>query len=72
MADVTIVDEREIRSLDPANLSGVDTLITYSPGNGRIATVTLPGRDPSDDQVKAALRADMARAAKGSGRKLGL
>ena len=70
MPDVTIVDEREIRSLDPANLSGVDTLITYTPGNGRIATVTIAGKDPSDAQVKAAIEADVARAAKGSARNL--
>lgn len=71
MAAFTITDEREIHSIDPANLSGFDTFITYTAGNGRIATVTIAGKDPSDAQVKAAVEADIARKAKSAGRQLG-
>jgi hypothetical protein len=57
MAQYTVVESRRIRSVDPANASGYDTLVTYTNPAGRLNSVTVAGDAPAADAVRAAIAA---------------
>lgn len=60
MATYTIVSTRKIRSTDPANTSGYDTLVEFTNEAKRLDVVTVDGAEPTADAIKAAIAAHLA------------
>jgi hypothetical protein len=65
-----VVELREIRSIDPANETGADTLITFTNEAHRIDTVTIPGRDPDDKAIAAAVQTRVESTTRHNGREI--
>jgi len=67
---VTIVETRQIRSTDPANQTGLDTLVTYTDEAQRLHAIIVAGADPKDEAMAAAIKSDQATALKHAGKTL--
>lgn len=70
MAKYTIVETRKIRSTNPANASGFDTLVTFTNEAQRLDVVTVDGDAPTPDDIKAAISAHVAHRDKHMGTQL--
>jgi len=68
MPSFTIVETRRVRSLNPGNAVGFDTLVTYSDEAHRLHTVTIDGVDPTPDVIDAAVRGQHGDRTQHSGR----
>lgn len=55
MAKFTIVETRTVRSLNQANPTGLDTLVTYLDEAERMHVVTLPGSGLTAGQIDAGI-----------------
>ena len=71
MAQFTIVETRKVRSMNPGNASGFDTLVTYADEAHRIHTVTIDGPDPSAPDIDAAINAQHTDRTQHTGRVVG-
>lgn len=71
MATFTIVETRKVRSMNPGNVSGLDTLVTYADEAHRIRTVTLDGPEPTAADIDAAINAQHADRTQHTGRVVG-
>lgn len=67
---VTIIETRRIRSTNPANAAGLDTLVTYTDEAQRFHSVIVEGIDPTPEAMAAAIQSDQAEALKHAGRTL--
>lgn len=56
MSKFTIVETRPVHSLNPANASGFDTLVTYTDEAQRIHTITVDGPSPTPADIDQAVR----------------
>ncbi len=55
MQKFSIVETRQVRTLDPANASGYDTLVTYTDEAKRLHIITVDGAAPTLDDIKRAI-----------------
>jgi hypothetical protein len=70
MATFRIINEQEIRSTDPASVTGFDTLVTYTDAAGRINAVIVPAKDPTDAEITAAVKDHQERGQRRMGREI--
>lgn len=74
MSTVTIIDKREVPSVDPARVGKYDAMITYSVDTFRTYLITLPDEKlggPDEEQVvSAAIKADLAERERWAERKI--
>lgn len=68
MQKFTIVEARQVRTLDPANASGYDTLVTYTDEAKRLHVITVDGAAPTLDEIRQAISAQHAQRTQHSGK----
>ncbi len=70
MANVKIIDSRQIVNPGGPRVGQVDTLVTFQDEAGDQRMVTIPKTDPSEEEVRAAIRKEMETRQKLIGRSI--
>ena len=70
--EVEIIDVRPVPSTDPQRLGQMDTLVTYRVDQFRVYVVRIPKENPTEEEIKAAIKKQLETVLKWSGRRLRL
>lgn len=70
MAEAEILAQREAPEMGPDGRWRIITVVTYQTPALPPRDVTIPKTDPTDDEISAAIRADIERAAAQAPRRL--
>lgn len=70
--EVEIIDVRPVPSTDASRLGKMDTLVTYRVDQFRVYVVRIPNENPSEEDIRNAIREQLEKIGRWAGKKLTL